>query len=484
MRFGVVLYNLGKISLVLAVSMLLPEIYSVIYGEGDLFALFTAQLIMLAVGGGLMFGCRKKRKLTLRYREGFAIATFGWLLAATLGAIPYVLGDCCPPVDAWLESMSGFTTTGASILPDLEALPRGILIWRGLTHWLGGIGIVVLLLALVSGSSGSKMYKAEAPGNSLIDKLAPKTGDTAKILLLVYLTMSVLCLLLLMLAGMNFVDALCHTFGSVSTGGFSSHNASMSVYDDNPAAQWIVIFFMVAAGANFAYYYLSIVRRRNYFIRSEEFRVYILIIIGATVAMVASLIHNGIYPDKSLEYIIRQAMFQVVTIMTTTGFYSADYELWPPFCRVLLFCLFFIGGCAGSTAGSMKVSRIIIGVKTCAAACGKALQPKLVTAVKLDKKALSSGMISQVMVFIVLYLFLLLLGALVLGWQGLTPFESFSVTMASLGNVGPAFETYGPTYNYIGLTNFSKIFLAFYMMIGRLELMTVLVLFTRGFWRK
>lgn len=484
MRFGVVLYNLGKISLVLAVAIILPEIYAVIYGESDFWALFYSQLIMLVVGGGLMIGCRKKRKLTLRYREGFAIATFGWLLAATLGAIPYILSNSCPPVDAWMESMSGFTTTGASILPDLEALPREILIWRGLTHWLGGIGIVVLLLAVVSGSSGSKMYKAEAPGNSLIDKMVSKTGDTAKILCFVYLAMSISCLLLLMLAGMNFMDALCHTFGSVSTGGFSSHNTSMSFYDNNPAAQWVIIVFMIMAGANFAYYYLSLVKRRNYFLRSEEFRIYILIIVGATLAVVASLIHNGIYPDKSLEYIIRQAMFQVVTIMTTTGFYSADYELWPPFCRVLLFCLFFIGGCAGSTSGSMKVSRIIVGVKSCAAACDKALQPKLVTAVKLDKKALSSNTLNQVMVFIVMYMFLLLLGALVLGWQGLSPFESFSVTMASLGNVGPAFETYGPTCNYIGLTDFSKIFLAFYMMIGRLELMTVLVLFTRGFWRK
>lgn len=484
MRFGVILYNLGKIALVLAVSMLLPEVYALIYQEGDLPALLAAQVIMLLVGGGLMIAFRKKRGLELRYREGFAIATFGWLLAATLGALPYIFSNACPPVDALMESMSGFTTTGASILPDLEALPKGILIWRGMTHWLGGMGIVVLLLAVVSGNSGSKMFKAEAPGNALTEKLAPRTGDTAKILWGVYVGMSALVLVLLMLTGLDFVDALCHTFGTVSTGGFSSRNASMSAFDDNAAAQWVVIIFMILAGANFAFYYLSIVKRRNYFLRSEEFRVYLLIILAATAAVTVSLLNNHVYDGKSLEYIIRQAMFQVTTITTTTGFYSADYELWPSFCRVLLFCLFFCGGCAGSTSGSIKVSRIIIGAKTCIASLGKALQPKLVTSVKLDKRVLSSSTISAVMVFLVLYGFLLLLGALALSWQGLTPFEALSVTMASLGNIGPAFETYGPTYNYIGLTDFSKLFLAFYMMIGRLELMTVLVLFTRHFWRK
>ena len=484
MRFGVMIYNLGKIPLVLAVSMLLPEFYAIFYKEDNMLPLLGAQLIMLAVGAGLMFFGRKTRGLSLRYREGFAIATFGWLLAATLGALPYVFSGSCPPVDAFMESMSGFSTTGASILPDLEALPKGILIWRGLTHWLGGMGIMVLLLAVVPGNSGSKMFKAEAPGNSLTEKIAPKTGEAAKILWGVYVGMSALVLVLLMLCGMGFVDALCHTFGTVSTGGFSSRNASMSAFDDNPAAQWVVIIFMILAGANFAFYYLSIVRRRNYFFRSEEFRVYIMIILIATGAVVISLLHNHIYDGKSLEYIIRQAMFQVVTITTTTGFYSADYELWPPFCRVLLFCLFFSGGCAGSTSGSIKVSRIIIGIKNCAASLGKALQPKLITSVKLDKRILSAESINAVMVFLVLYAFLLLLGSLVLAWQGLTPFEALSVTMASLGNIGPAFETYGPTFNYIGLTNFSKIFLAFYMMIGRLELMTVLVLFTKHFWRK
>lgn len=484
MRFGVILYNLGKIALVLVASMLLPEIYALYYKEGDFGALLLSQAVMLAVGGGLMLACRKQRGLSLRYREGFAIAALGWLLAAVLGAMPYVFGGVCAPIDAFWESMSGFTTTGASILPSQEALPKGLLIWRGLTHWLGGMGIVVLLLAVVSGNSGSKMFKAEAPGNALMEKWAPKTGDTAKILWGVYVGMSAVLLVLLMFCGLNFLDALCYAFGTVSTGGFGSYNASMAAFDDNPMAQWTVIVFMILAGANFAYYYLSVVKRRNYFLRSEEFRIYMLIILAATALMTVALVRNGVYDGAGLGYVVRQAMFQVVAIVTTTGFYSADYNLWPPFCRILLFCLFFCGGCAGSTSGSIKVSRLIVGAKNCVASMAKSLQPKLVTSVRLDRRVLSAHTINAVMVFLVLYGFLLLLGAMVLSWQGLEPIEALSVTIASLANVGPAFGTYGPTCNYIGLTDFSKIFLAFYMMIGRLELMTVLVLFTKHFWRK
>lgn len=484
MRFGVILYNLGKIALVLVASMLLPEVYALYYKEGDLAALVASQAVMLAVGGGLMFGFRRQRGLSLRYREGYAIATFGWLLAALLGALPYIISGCCTPVDAFWESMSGFTTTGATLLPDMEALPKGLLIWRGLTHWLGGMGIVVLLLAVVSGNSGAKMFKAEAPGNALTEKLAPKTGDTAKILWGVYVAMSAVLLAVLMLCGLNFIDAMCHTFGTVSTGGFSSRNASMSAFDDNPAAQWAVIVFMILAGANFAFYYLSIVKRRNYFFRSEEFRVYLTVILLGTVLMAITLFRGGTYAGASWEYIIRQAMFQVVSVVTTTGFYSADYALWPQFAHMLLFCLFFCGGCAGSTSGSVKVSRLIIGAKNTVSSLSKSLQPKLVTSIRLDKRVLPTHTVNVVMVFFTLYAFLLLLGALVLCWQGLLPFEALSVAAASLTNVGPAFGSFGPTCNYLGLTAFSKIFLACYMMIGRLELMTVLVLFTRHFWRK
>lgn len=484
MRFGVVLYNLGKICLVLAAAMVLPMAFELVKQEAVMGALLSAQLVMLGLGGALMMLFKKDRKTPLRNRESCGIATFAWLLAGCLGALPYIFSHTCSPIDALFESLSGFTTTGASILPDLEALPSGILIWRGLTHWLGGMGIVVLLAALASGNAANKMYKAEAPGNALTEKLAPKSDDMAQILWMTYVGISALLLGLLMLSGLNFVDALCHTFGTVSTGGFSSRNASMSAFDDNAVAQWLVVLFMAISGTNLAFYYLLFFKRRNYFWRSEEFRVYVCIILLASVAVTCSLLYNDYYPDRTLEYTIRQASFQVVNIMTTTGFYSADYDLWPSFCRIVLFCLYFLGGCAGSTSGSVKVSRWIITVKSCLASLNKTLQPRLVRSVKLDKKILPQATLNAVQVFLLIFFLLTGLGTLTMAAVGLSPFEAISVTLAALTNVGPAFESFGPTCNYISLPAFAKMFLAFYMVLGRLELMSMLVIFTRGFWRK
>ena len=484
MRFGVVFYNLGKICLVLAASMALPISFELMAREDVTGALVGAQLVMLASGLLFMLIFRYARRTTLRYRESFGIATFAWILAAALGSLPYIFSHTCSVWDALFESMSGFTTTGASILPDLEALPAGILIWRGLTHWLGGMGIVVLLAALASGNAANKMYKAEAPGNAFTEKLAPKSDDMAKILWLTYVGISVLLMLLLMLSGLNFVDALCHTFGTVSTGGFSSRNASMSAFDDNAMAQWLVIIFMALCGTNFAFIYMLLVKRRNLFWRSEEFRVYMQLILVAISAVTFNLLHNDYFAGRPLEYTIRQASFQVVNIITTTGFYSDNYDLWPSFCRIVLLCLMFSGACAGSTSGSIKISRWIIVFKSCWASLGKAMQPRLVSSVKLDKKIQSQTTINSAQVFVIIFLLLTGLGTIVMSAFGLTPFESISVTLASLSNAGPAFDSFGPTCNYIPLPGSAKMFLAFYMMLGRLELMSVLVLFTRGFWRK
>ncbi len=484
MRFGVVFYNLGKICLVLAASMALPISFELAAREDVMGALVGAQLVMLAAGLLFMLIFRYARRTTLRYRESFGIATFAWILAAALGSLPYIFSHTCSVWDALFESMSGFTTTGASILPDLEALPAGILIWRGLTHWLGGMGIVVLLAALASGNAANKMYKAEAPGNAFTEKLAPKSDDMAKILWLTYVGISVLLMLLLMLSGLNFVDAMCHTFGTVSTGGFSSRNASMSAFDDNAMAQWLVIIFMALCGTNFAFIYMLLAKRRNFFWRSEEFRVYMQLILVAVSAVTFNLLHNDYFAGRPLEYTIRQASFQVVNIITTTGFYSDNYDLWPSFCRILLLCLMFSGACAGSTSGSIKISRWIIVFKSCWASLGKAMQPRLVSSVKLDKKIQSQTTINSAQVFVLIFLLLTGFGTIVMSAFGLTPFESISVTLASLSNAGPAFDSFGPTCNYIPLPGPAKMFLAFYMMLGRLELMSVLVLFTRGFWRK
>ena len=261
MRFGVVFYNLGKICLVLAASMALPISFELMAREDVTGALVGAQLVMLASGLLFMLIFRYARRTTLRYRESFGIATFAWILAAALGSLPYIFSHTCSVWDALFESMSGFTTTGASILPDLEALPAGILIWRGLTHWLGGMGIVVLLAALASGNAANKMYKAEAPGNAFTEKLAPKSDDMAKILWLTYVGISVLLMLLLMLSGLNFVDAICHTFGTVSTGGFFSRKARMSAFYDNAMAQWVGVIFFALFGTHFSFFFILLKKK-------------------------------------------------------------------------------------------------------------------------------------------------------------------------------------------------------------------------------
>lgn len=484
MRYGVILYNLGKIALVLVASMLLPEVYALYYKEGDISALAISQAVMLVVGGGLMLACRRERGRALRYREGFAIAALGWLLAATLGALPYILSGCLGPVDAFMESMSGFSTTGITSVEDMTVLPKGILIWRGLTHWLGGMGIVVLLLAVVAGNSGAKMFKAESPGNALTERAAPKIGDTAKILWGVYVAMSALVLVVMLLCGMEFIDAMCMAFGVVSTGGFASPTVDMAFLVEHPLVQFIVMVFMIMAGGNFAFYYLSIVKRRNYFLRSEEFRVYLAVMAVGTVLMTGGLLHSGTYAEEGLLFTVRQAMFQVVGFVSTAAYCSADYTTWPAFCQMLMFCLYFCGGCAGSTSGSVKVSRVIIAAKNAVASLGKALQPKLVTSIRLNRQVVPQHKVDAVMVFFAMYAFLLLLGALVVSWDGLTLEEALSVSAAMLTNIGQGFGGFAPGCTYAAFSAPIKIFLAFYMMIGRLELMTVLVLFTRHFWRK
>ena len=485
MRLGVVLYNMGKIPLLLSVAMCLPDIYAVVYKEIDiLWSLLAAQGIMLAVGLALVLGFKQARGLPMRYRESFAMATFGWLLAALLGAMPYLFSGLCTPVNAWFESMSGYSTTSMTILPAFETLPRCLLLYRNLTHWLGGMGILVLLLMFMPGSSGAKIYKAEVPGNLVIERATPKIGDVAKILWVTYVGMTALLCGLLLLCGLSFNDALCYAMATISTGGFSNYSNGLMNFVDNATVQWLLVVFMIMAGSNFMFHYLSIVKRRNYFWRSEEFRVYLLMMLAAAVLLSVSLFYNGTYAGESPMYVIRQAVFHAVAVMTTTGFYTVEYDMWPAFCQMLLFGLFFLGGCAGSTSGSIKVSRLIIAFKTCIASLNKTLQPKLVTVVKLDKKVVPAETINSVTLFLLLYGFLLLLGALVLAWQGLTPFEAISVAMAALSNEGIGFGRFGPTGDLSLLTNFSKLFLSFYMMLGRLEVLTVMVLFTRFFWRK
>ena len=484
MRIQLVFWNLGRISLILGVSMLLPIICSLYYQSHDLNALLLGMAVNLIVGAVLMLLFKKSRKQSLRLREGFALVTFAWILAAVLSTIPYLAsGVCTNFFDAFFESVSGYTTTGASILTDVEIVPQGVMMWRCLTHWLGGMGIVVLLLVFTNNGGSVNLYKAEAPGNSLTDKIVPRISHTSQILWITYLIMTIVMIILLLLGGMNLFDSICHTFGTVATGGFSVKNASVGYYD-SAYIQWVIIIFMFFAGSNFAFFYMLFIKRKNEFLHNEEFRVYFFIVLAAVALITLNLLQTNFYDGKSLEYIIRQAAFQVTTIITTTGFATTDFNLWPAFSKIVLFTLFFIGGCTGSTSGSIKVARIIVAVKNSFIELFRSVHPKVVRPVRINGKAISSAQTSGILQFIFIFFVLVFIGGLVLSFTGMDMLESFSAAATCLGNVGPGFGAVGPASNFSAITDGGKFLLSIYMLIGRLELFTVLVLFMPTVWKK
>ena len=320
MRIRLVFWNLGRICLVLAMSLIFPLLWSVHDSDGQILSFGLTILITAAVGGILCLICHKEKNCSLRKREGYALVTFAWVMATILGALPFMFSGVCNNfADAVFETMSGFTTTGSSVLSNLETLPPSILLWRALTHWLGGMGIVVLLVALISGSGTMHLYNAEAPGNDLSERLTPRISNTSKILWLTYIVLTIIMVIVLKIEGMSLLDALSHAFASIATGGFSSRSASVAAFD-SPLIEWTLIFFMFISGANFAYFYFLIIKRKNLFFRSEEFRVYTGVVLVATALICAILLITNYYEGSSLEFIIRESCFQVVSIITTTGF--------------------------------------------------------------------------------------------------------------------------------------------------------------------
>ncbi len=364
MRIQLVGKFVGKLTILLGLSMVFPLLWALYYQEAASSAFCISIGITIAAGIVFMLLCHPHPEDTLRQREGFAMVTLGWLVATIFGSLPFLLaGVVASPVDAIFETMSGFTTTGASIFPDVEVLPKSILMWRSLTQWLGGLGIVVLFVALLAigpgGSAGGGMLiRAEYSGGSLADRISPRMSDTAKALWLTYFGLSVAMLILLRLGGMSFFDAFVHTFATVSTGGFSSKNASMGFYDGNGFLQWVVIIFMFLSGANIALYYFLLVQRKGALWKSGEFRCYLAVTLICTGLVCLDLMAHGTFSEEGFAYSFRQALFQVVSVMTTTGFASADYNMWPVFSVFLLFLLFFL---AAARALLLVLSRLVAG---------------------------------------------------------------------------------------------------------------------------
>ncbi len=440
------------------------------------------------------------RDTNIHLKEGFGIVTFSWLAAAVFGAIPFVWVGGLSPVNAVFETMSGFTTTGASILNDIEALPAGLLYWRSLTNWLGGMGIIVLSLAIlpILGIGGMQLYKAEAPGPTT-DQLTPRIASSAKILWSIYLAMTIVEIVLLKLGGLTLFDALCHTFATVATGGFSTRQASIKAFD-SAYVDVVIMTFMFLAGCNFSLHLRALTGRTLEYWRYEEFRFYFLIVAFATVTIGCSLYLDGYYDRAPLD-ILRHAAFTAISIITTTGFCTEDFDNWPLYCQALLVCLMFIGGCGGSTSGGMKVSRLMVLLKYSIVQIRRCFYPRSLLNIRLNGQKVDHDILAKVLgfFFININIFVLMTLLVCVMEPGLGTLDhpadgiqnsrvaietAMTSVIATLYNIGPGLAEVGPSSNFEWMAPQTKILLVVGMLIGRLEVYTVLVIFLPIFWRK
>jgi len=479
MKISSVFHVIGLLLVFVGLFMIFPAIFSLIYDEGDLYPLLISMAITIAFG--LIIFKVTSIKGDIQIREGFAIVTLGWLFTAIFGALPFVLsGVTSSYTDAFFETMSGFTTTGATILKDIEVVPHGILFWRSLTHWLGGMGIIVLGVAIlpILGVGGMQLFKAEVPGPTP-DKIRPRVAQTAKILWGVYLLFTVIETVLLMFGGMDLFDALCHTFGTMATGGFSTKNLSIGHYD-SMYIHYVIIIFMAIAGINFTLHYRVLSGKPGAYWKDAEFRFYIYIVLVCTVIVMACNV--GTY--KSLEELLRVSLFQVVAITTTTGYGTADFGLWIPLAQMLLFCLMFVGGCAGSTGGSMKVMRVMLLLKHGLIELRKLIHPQGVFVLKVGRTSVREEVMLNVLGFFMFYVFFFVIASLIMAGLGLDIISAIGSVAATIGNIGPGLGSVGPSFNYAHISMAGKWLLSFCMLLGRLEIFTVIVLFHPELWRR
>ncbi|NAS14067.1 TrkH family potassium uptake protein [Poritiphilus flavus] len=489
----IIFHLMGLLLLCNGAFMLLAALVSGIYNDGVTLDITLAAITTLFVGVLAMFYTRGHKKEVKR-KEGYIIVTLGWLVMSISGILPYIFSGAIPDVtNAFFETMSGYTTTGASILEDIEALPEGILFWRSLTHWIGGMGIIVLAIAILPllGIGGMQLFAAEAPGPSA-DKLHPRITDTAKRLWLIYFGYTAAETLLLKLAGMSFFDALNHSLATLSTGGFSTKNASLAYWNGEPLIQYIVIFFMFLAGSNFVLSYFAFKGKVQRVLRDEEFKTYGIFILIFTIIAALVIYTKANVPVSEYhpmvsgpgESAFRHALFQVVAVVSTTGFVTADFTGWTPFLTVFFFGLMFLGGSAGSTAGGIKVMRHMLIIKNGLLEFKRTLHPNAIIPVRFNNKTVTEHIVYNIIGFFVLYMLLFIIGALVLSFMGLDYISAVGGAASSLGNVGPALGSLNPLSNFNGLPMLGKWWCAFLMLAGRLELFTVLILLTPYFWKR
>lgn len=483
MNIRQVLKTLSILLMIIAVFMLIPTGMAFYYRELHLLKSFMIPIVIILIYGiSMLWLTREDKKQYFSTRDGFLLVTLSWVMAAFLGSLPFYISGSIPSLtDAFFESMSGFTTTGASILTDIESLPKPILFWRSLTHWLGGMGIVVLIVAIFQflGIGGTHLLKAESPGPT-VDKITPRITEMAKILWGIYVGLTLLEIILLMIGGMNLFEASTHTFGTMATGGFSPKAKSVGHYS-SPFIHCVITLFMILAGVNFILYFKLVTGKLKDIFRNTEVKVYLSIFFIATVVITFSLYGNVF---SSLSRSVRFASFQAASILTTTGFSTDNFSEWPLLARVTLFTLMFIGGCSGSTGGGIKVIRILTLFKLGINEMKYLLHPRGIFNIKIDGNTVKKNIMYAVSGFFFLYILLLLAVSLVVASGGNNILTSFSTALVTLGNIGPGFGSIGPSLNYAFYPDYIKWILSFAMMAGRLELFTVLVLFTPLFWKK
>ena len=473
---------LGVILMFNAGFMLLCLPFSLYYDEQQWQPLLIAGLVTLAAGGIPWLATLKQRDKELRSRDGYLVVTLGWVLMSFSGSLPYLFSGTIPTYpDAFFESMSGFTTTGATILTDIESLPKGILFWRSLTQWIGGMGIIVLAVAIlpILGIGGMQLFQSEAPGISP-DKLKPRIRDTAKRLWIIYIGLTLTETVLLMFGGMSFFDAINHGLTTMATGGFSPKNASIAFYE-SPYLQYVIIVFMFLAGTSFTLTYFMLKGKLNQVWANEEFRYYVSLVLLVTLITTV-----GIYlsTDESWELAFRHAAFQVISIMSTTGYITADYTAWVPLLTVVFVILMFVGASAGSTAGGVKIVRHVILIKNSILELKRQLHPAAIIPVRYNNKAVTQDIAFNVLAFFIIYVTIFALGTIAMASTGIDFMTAVGATATSLGNIGPGIGTVGPVDNFAHLPMVGKWILSFLMLLGRLELFTVIILFTPYFWNK
>ena len=478
MNYQMIGYVIGRILVTEAALLALPAVTALTYGESLRPFLLTA-LLLVAVG--LVMGRKKPARTALYARDGFAVVALAWLLMSAFGALPFVLsGDIPFYVDAFFETVSGFTTTGASILTEIEPLHRGILFWRSFTHWVGGMGVLVFVMAILPMTDGHGMHlmRAEVPGPS-VGKLVSRMSDTAKILYGIYLVLTVIEIILLMVGGMPLFDSCIHAFGSAGTGGFSNRNLSVGAYG-NAYFDVVIGVFMLLFGVNFNLYYFLLIKRFKDVFHSEELRAYLGIVAAAVIAIAVDILHIYGSVGKSLRY----AFFQVSSIITTTGFATADFNTWPTFSKGILVVLMFIGACAGSTGGGVKVARVVILVKSSLADMRKMLHPNAIATVRFEGKPLTERSVRGVHVFISVYVLVFAVSFLLLTLEGFDLVTTFTALAACINNIGPGLEVVGPMGNYAQFSPWAKLLLSFNMLVGRLEIFPMLLLCAPSIWKR